>query len=203
MIHRGRSRRVGRFGQGAFLIAGLWTVFLAASCRSHQIEQTYYLGVFDPIEQVPPTIYRVRVTGTSDFFSTVNYAAGWVPADLIDSLGSRITFDREKGELQFGHDGESQNFGLKTGRGLMLFGPEGFREAPRDHRLAIIMDSDPSAFFEAIDTALGQLSAAKALQEQTVSSQSGKILERIVELVEETEQLESIDLLDDSKEEGQ
>lgn len=177
------------------VIAGILIAVLAA-CESHQVDQIYYLGIFDPIEQVPPTIYRVRVVGTSHLLSSVNYAAGWVPADLVDSLGSRIAFDPEKQELTFGEDGSGKSARLKTGRGLMLFGPEGFREAPRDHRLAVVMASDPSAFFEAIDEALGQLSAAKSLQEQSVAHQSGRILQRIVELMRQEEKLEELDATD-------
>jgi hypothetical protein len=47
---------------------------------------------------------------------------------------------------------------LQTGRRLVLFGPEGFREAPRDHRLVILMGTSPEEFFKAIDTALGEIS---------------------------------------------
>jgi hypothetical protein len=36
-----------------------------------------------------------------------------------------------------------------------MFGPEGFREAPRDHRLVIVMGSSPQKFFSAVDSALG------------------------------------------------
>ena len=36
-----------------------------------------------------------------------------------------------------------------------MFGPEGFREAPKDHRLVIVMGASPEAFFGAIDRALG------------------------------------------------
>jgi hypothetical protein len=40
-----------------------------------------------------------------------------------------------------------------------MFGPEGFREAPRDHRLVVVMGSDPSVFFSAVDEALGSVAA--------------------------------------------
>src|SRR6185436_10478783 len=53
---------------------------------------------------------------------------------------------------------QSKLSSLKPGRRLMMFGPEGFREAPADHRLVIVMGANPKAFFEAIDTALGDLS---------------------------------------------
>ena len=136
---------------------------LIAGCMSHKIEQTYFLGVFDPQEQLPPSLYRVRLIGTSSATSQVNYAAGWVPADFVDSLSTRIRF--EDGQLRLENkDDSSDSHGLTTGRRLMLFGPEGFREAPADHRLAVVMAGDPSKFFETIDAALGQLSAAQSLQ---------------------------------------
>lgn len=34
-----------------------------AAMPAHEIEQIYYLGSFDPQEQVPPALYRVRVRG--------------------------------------------------------------------------------------------------------------------------------------------
>jgi hypothetical protein len=36
---------------------------LGAMTPGHEIEQIYYLGSFDPQEQVPPALYRVRVRG--------------------------------------------------------------------------------------------------------------------------------------------
>jgi hypothetical protein len=46
---------------------------------------------------------------------------------------------------------------IKTGRRLIQFGPEGFREAPANHRLVIVMGSSPDKFFEAIDETLGNV----------------------------------------------
>lgn len=40
-------------------IAGI--TVLAGLSPSNEIDQVYYLGVFDPQEQIPPTVYRVRV----------------------------------------------------------------------------------------------------------------------------------------------
>lgn len=119
------------------------------------LEQIYYLGVFDPQEQLPPTIYRVRVRGQGSFFNSTRFASGWMPAGVIDSLTSTARFDSTK-----------PNEGVKitkvdddqiklTGRRLVLFGPEGFREAPKDHRLVIAMGSSPEKFFNAVDEALG------------------------------------------------
>lgn len=128
------------------------------------LEQIYYLGVFDPQEQLPPTIYRVRVKGQSSFFNFTRYASGWVPAAVIDSLGSTARFDNVKrdGEKSYGVKISEVEESMKTkltGRRLVLFGPEGFREAPKDHRLVIAMGSNPEGFFQAVDEALGIVAA--------------------------------------------
>ena len=49
-----------------------------------------------------------------------------------------------------------------SGRRLMMFGPEGFREAPRNHRLVVVMGSSPEKFFSAVDEALGHLDRVPA-----------------------------------------
>ncbi len=69
---------------------------------SNEIQQIYYLGVFDPHEQLPPTVYRVRVHGQASFISTTRFASGWVRADLIDSLGTSAAFDTKSGQLKIG-----------------------------------------------------------------------------------------------------
>jgi hypothetical protein len=43
---------------------------------------------------------------------------------------------------------------LQTGLQLIIFGPEGFREAPRDHRLVIVMDSNSKGFFDVAGSGL-------------------------------------------------
>ena len=80
---------------------------------------------------------------------------------------------------------------LETGRRMMLFGPEGFRAAPADHRLAVVMASDPSAFFEAIDSALGQLSAAKALEATTAPAIEAKITQALLASTREKAELDA------------
>jgi hypothetical protein len=133
--------------------------FLAGQLPTSDIEQVYYLGVFDPQEQLPPTIYRVRVRGQSSMLNFTKFASGWVRADLVDSLstithatGSNGGFDIKRAE--------EETKALKTGRRLMMFGPEGFREAPKDHRLVVVMGADPQKFFSAIDEALGVVAVA-------------------------------------------
>ena len=52
----------------------------------------------------------------------------------------------------------------------MLFGPEGFREAPKDHRLVIVMGSSPDAFFNAMDNSLG------AVNDAIIDSQNSELV---------------------------
>lgn len=140
---------------------------LGARSPTHEIEQIYYLGVFDPQEQVPPTVYRVRVHGQASMISFMRFASGWVPATLIDSLGTGVKFSKESESISITPADANTLSTLQTGRRLMLFGPEGFREAPKDHRLVIIMGSNPEAFFQAVDQSLGVISDVADEQQQT------------------------------------
>lgn len=124
---------------------------------STQIEQIYYLGVFDPRDQLPPTIYRVRVRGQASALSQTRFASGWVRSELVDSLSGSVQLpaDRGAGVAVGGAKVDRIDSGPFANRRLVLFGPEGFREAPRDHRLVIAMGSSPEKFFAAVDQALG------------------------------------------------
>ncbi len=138
---------------------------LGANSPSQEIQQIYYLGAFDPQGQLPPTVYRIRVHGQASFISFVRFASGWVPAPFIDSLSSSVNFKDQKSTNVTVDKGASETLAkLSTGRRLMQFGPEGFREAPRDHRLVIVMGSSPESFFNAIDSSIGQVAAAQAKQ---------------------------------------
>ena len=141
-------------GEAALTVA---TIGIGAVAKGHDIQQTYYLGVFDPQEQLPTSLYRITVRGEASVVNSVKFASGWVDARLVDSLETRIQFDA-KGEVSLG-DAKGK-VTLKTGRPLWVFGPEGFREAPREHRLVVVMGSDPSAFFQAVDDTLGELNLA-------------------------------------------
>lgn len=143
-----------------------------------EISQTYYLGVFDPQDQLPPAVYRVRVLGQASWLSQTKYASGWVHASVVDSLGSTIAFDKNTGAVRIGRPDEKELVALKTGRRLVMFGPEGFREAPADHRLVIVTGSDPEKFFEAIDNALGQV--AGAISGQRGDELKGELLEALL-----------------------
>jgi hypothetical protein len=162
---------------------------LAAHSPTNEIEQIYYLGVFDPQEQVPPTVYRVRVHGQASAISLMRFASGWVPADLIDSLGTTIHFEKA-GDAPKIEDTENAGNALPTGRKLVLFGPEGFREAPTDHRLVIVMGSSPEKFFKAIDTSLGMISQAKVQQHNTMLRQ--EMFEALLQLSNERQHLEGL-----------
>lgn len=123
-----------------------------------QIEQIYYLGVIDPIEQVPEAIYRLRVRGQASAMSNVKFASGWVPSWTVDALSrSAPGANGEKNAwLQQACTGAEGCF-QPRGRRLVQFGPESFREVPADWRLVIVMGGDPSAFFQAIDQTLGRV----------------------------------------------
>ena len=112
-------------------------------------------------------MYRIRVHGQASFISFVKFASGWVPAPFIDSLTADVSFKAGKSSSVQVDQGASDTLAnLTTGRRLMLFGPEGFREAPRNHRLVVVMGSDPSEFFEAIDESLGEIAKLQAQQRQ-------------------------------------
>jgi hypothetical protein len=136
-----------------------------------EIEQTYYLGIFDPQEQVPPMVYRVTVHGQASAMSFTRFASGWVPAQVADSLSTNLSFDTKNGgDLQQTGSAPTEAL-LKTGRRLILFGPEGFREAPRDSRLVIVMGQDPSSYFNAISQGLGEITKVQAEAQGSAASQ--------------------------------
>jgi hypothetical protein len=164
------------------------TAFLAHS-PNNEIEQIYYLGVFDPQEQVPATVYRVRVHGQASAFNFTRFASGWVPADVIDSLGTRINFEKDEGAPKTDDTGKMNN-ALPTGRKLVLFGPEGFRQAPKDHRLVVVMGSSPEKFFKAIDISLGIIPKVKEQQHNTKLRQ--EMFEALLHLGNERQRLDEL-----------
>lgn len=143
---------VGCANPTEYTLLGAGATGYFAQAPANEIEQIYYLGVFDPQEQVPPTIYRVTVRGQASALSQMKFGSGWVHASLIDSLQTRAAHD-EHGDIVTSSSGDTKP-GIETGRRLMLFGPEGFREAPKDHRLVIVMGSSPDKFFNAMDQSL-------------------------------------------------
>lgn len=156
---------------------------VGAIIPGHDIEQVYYLGSFDPQEQVPPALYRVRVRGQASIISWMRFGSGWVPADLIDSLGSSVEINKKDGKITMTKAGQDGLSKLTIGRRLMQFGPEGFREVPKDHRLVILMGSSPEDFFNAMDKALGAVSQAKL--DQDSRALNGLLFEVITKVREE------------------
>lgn len=154
---------------------------------SHNLEQVYYLGVFDPQDQIPPTIYRVTVRGQASAISQMNFGSGWVPAHLIDSLNSNISINKKTGLTEITHGGTEQMAAIQAGRRLVQFGPEGFREAPANHRLVIVMGSSPEAYFSAIDEALGSVSQAQ--EDQRNSNLNKLLFEALLKTTNEKESL--------------
>ncbi len=150
-------------------------ILLGAQVPGNEIEQIYYIGVFDPIQQIPETVYRLRVRGQASVFSKTRFASGWVPAPLIDSLTSSVGFgdggferriesvgpiERSKADsveattrAKAPPRAEEQS-DLSLGRRLVMFGPEGFRTSPAGHRLVLVMGADPNIFFKGIERAL-------------------------------------------------
>jgi len=154
------------------------------------IEQTYYLGTFDPQDQLPPLFYRIRVRGQASAISSTKFASGWVPAALVDSLGGKISLG-DKGQANFSSSSSDQLSALKTGRRLVMFGPEGFRESPADHRLVVVMGSSPQAFFQAIDQTLGAV--AEQLDRERGSELQGELFEALLRLKEERGRLRDLE----------
>ena len=166
---------------------------VGAGAPAQEVEQVYYLGIFDPQEQIPPSVYRIRVHGQASFLSGMQFASGWVPAHMADSLGVGISTG-PKGKVTI--DSANDQFKpFKAGRRLMMFGPEGFREAPADHRLVIVMGSSPEVFFNAINDSLGVV--AMATQEQGSSTLNRLLFETLANL--RSRQQAASDLLADTK----
>lgn len=156
------------------------------------LEQTYYLGSFDPQGQVPPAVYRIRVRGQSSLLSNVRFASSWVPAEVVDALTGSIEINTKDGRLDVRKDG-SISGGIANGRGLVMFGPEGFREAPRNHRLVIVMGSSPETVDQAFTSALGTVAKVRS-GESTVTFDKG-IIDLLASLGDEKLRLRELEQL--------
>ena len=146
--------------QGNITLGVVGATIVGGQAPTHEIEQIYYLGVFDPQDQLPPEVYRVRVHGQSSFLNATKFASGWVRADVMDSLGTSIGFNKKSGRIEITKGDKDDLAKIKTGRRLVMFGPEGFREAPADHRLVVVMGASPENFFKAVDESLSVVSQA-------------------------------------------
>lgn len=159
---------------------------------SSDIEQTYYLGSFDPRDQLPPAIYRIRVRGQASALTATRFASSWVPAEVVDSLTGSISNNAGRGDafIPAGGDSSTRSSLADAGRALVMFGPEGFRLAPRNHRLVVLMGSNPDAVEQAFASALGTVASVKF-------GQGGVGLERssfnlLLELGQERDQLRAL-----------
>ena len=162
--------------QTVALGSGIATV-VGAQAPTNEIQQTYYFGVFDPQDQLPPQMYRIRVHGQASFISFMQFASGWVPAPLIDSLGTSASFN-DAGRVTISQEDDAHISDLSEGRRLVLFGPQGFREAPKEHRLVIVMGSNPEAFFSAIDETVGKIS--EVIEERRNTKLTQKLFQALV-----------------------
>jgi hypothetical protein len=158
---------------------------------AQEIEQVYYLGIFDPHEQVQPQqVYRVTVHGQASFISQMKFGSGWVPAKFIDSLSSSAGISPDNGLPTVQTGDKEQLATLKTGRRMVLFGPEGFREAPADFRLVVVMGASPEAFFKAIDSSIGVISQVR--QEQNNPQVLRQLLQARSQLSAEQQRLSDL-----------
>jgi hypothetical protein len=150
---------------GAIAAGVVGVTLTGAVSPGHEIEQIYYLGVFDPQDQLPPQVYRLVVHGQASAISGVKFGSGWVPASIIDSLSGHLEYNvnTNGSGLTITRDEDTASH-LQVGRRLVQFGPEGFRVVPKDYRLVILMGHSPKAFFEAVDKTLGSLSGASLAQ---------------------------------------
>jgi archaeosine-15-forming tRNA-guanine transglycosylase len=166
------------------------TTIIGGTAPAQEIEQVYYLGVIDPQEQVPPTVYRVTVRGQASAISAMQFGSGWVHASLIDSLNTRLEHDPKTGRVSVAKSEGETLAAIQANRRLVLFGPEGFREAPKDHRLVIVMGASPENFFNAIDRSLGIV--AQGLAEQSGNQVSQELFQELVRIESERDRLDDV-----------
>lgn len=180
--------------RGTVALGVIGATVIGGQAPTHEIEQIYYLGVFDPQDQLPPQVYRVRVHGQSSFLNATKFASGWVPADVIDSLGTSIGFNKDSNRIEITKGDKDELSKLKTGRRLVMFGPEGFREAPANHRLVVVMGASPEKFFAAIDETLGIVAQAMqdASQGEKTAELDRKLFEALTRMKSEREGLDRL-----------
>jgi hypothetical protein len=174
--------------QAGVVAAGVLTLGIGGAIKGHEIKDIYYVGVVDPLAQIPPTLYRITIRGEASIVSSVRFESGWVKSQLVDSLGTSVRFD-DSGAVRI-TKGEGDALQLESGRPLWLFGPEGFRPAPKDERLVVVMGSDPSAFFQAVSKVLGELDTASQLQKNSLTTQHNEILGMLVDAGDELRHLD-------------
>lgn len=162
---------------------------------SQEIEQVYYLGVIDPQGQLPPNVYRIRVHGQASALSFTRFATGWAPATFVDNLNTNISFDLDpqspdRGKLKLTNSND-ESISLAPGRRMVLFGPEGFIESPKDHRLVIVMGVSPQEFFQAIGDSVKAVTQIE--QERNRQATSETLLKAQIMVQDELRRLSAVD----------
>lgn len=147
--------------------------YLGVQAPTTDLQQVYYVGIFDPQGQLPPMVYRFSVKGQASFWSSTQFASGWVQAAMVDSLNESMEFDKD-GRLVV-RDRDDTAIPFQTGRRLIMFGPEGFRESPKDHRLVIVMGSSPDKYFEEIGKQMRLLSGEAQSADERARGESMKV----------------------------
>ena len=164
--------------------------FLGGATPTSEIEQIYYLGIYDERSQLPPEFYRIKVHGQASTLSEMTFGSGWVPAKLVDTLNPDSQARLSNTDIKSaGQDPCGDNF--LQGRKLILYGPEGFRRVPDCYRLALVMGSNPSAFFGALDEAMGYIHKAKS--EERNSQLTIQLLKHQSQLHLESSRLEDLE----------
>lgn len=158
-------------GRQNWALGGAVTAGALAQAPSNELQQVSYLGVFDPDEQLPQMVYRVTIRAQASPMNQMRYGSEWVPAWAVDSINSRVdagldpssTKDKDGKPAAFIKSDRSEEIrgDIQVGRRLIMFGPDGFREAPKDHRLVIVMGATPEKFFQGIDRAIGTVAASQ------------------------------------------
>jgi hypothetical protein len=257
LLVSGAAASSGCSPEGAIIGGAVGAAVVGGQAPTQEIQQIYYLGIFDPLEQLPPSVYRITVHGQGSFISQTKFASGWVPAAIVDTLNDRIGFtqdgrltiegdptlqsnsqdaqtpaappqtsaDPEPGDespdKSASDDGtqlvgnkasvvvnsgngtanassgsvaarEQSRAQLQTSRRLVLFGPEGFREAPRDHRLVIVMGGDPSKFFQAVGESM--VAVADIQREQDTSEATQRLTQELLRLRSQRDRLSDLRL---------
>ncbi len=88
----------------------------------------------------------------------------FIELEVSPEMGGKITMTKA---------GQDELSKLTIGRRLMQFGPEGFREVPKDHRLVIMMGANPEDFFKAMDMALKRRMGSDTFSEDLMAALDG------------------------------
>jgi len=177
---------------GDVTLGAVGATLVTGQAPTAEVQQTYYLGVTDPRGQVPPTIYRLRVHGQSSFINNTRFASGWVPAQVIDTLGTRISSD-DNGQVTIDRDSADNRARLAGGRSFYDFGPEGTRPYPKDYRLVVVMGANPEAFFNAVDRTLGDV--ARIANGRVHAEAAQAMLEAANQLAAQEDRLQELQLM--------